>query len=376
MSIAIAGFSAQAQLSEQEYYELDPNFGQFRYLQIITHSGFHIYTGEALEEILESGYGALEVRLGWQTKGEYPWEAPYKGMSYGVGIYAGAIGDPEILGSPNGIYGFVDFPLNVDQKTTRHISGAVGLSYDLNPYTPENQTNDAIGSPINVYFNIAYEWKTKLNRELDLMYGLDLTHFSNGRFATPNLGLNMFGINLGLQYNWNSMQKEVDADLYTKRVLNTRPHIPPPTKATPRNEDHIHIYYAGGSVQTNAQAGTSDRYLTSTIMAEYQYQFNSMHGMTGGLDLFYDASLEEKFDEASDWWIVGTHIGYDFMFHRFTIRAQVGTYLTDDREKGPFFLRPAIKYDITDNFYGQLGLKTLDGGVSDWVEFGVGFRIF
>ena len=297
-------------------------------------------------------------------------------MSYGLGWYSGAIGDPEILGSPNGLYGFVDFPLTYGRRTNQHISSAVGLSYDLNPYTEENTANDAIGSPVNVYFNLAYGFQTRLNREMDLLYGLDLTHFSNGRFATPNLGLNMFGLYLGIQYRWNAMQKEIDADPFSHRLLQVRPQDPSPRKATPRNEDYIHVYYAAGSVQTNAQAGTSDRYLTSSIVAEYQYQFNSMHAVAGGLDLFYDASLSEKFEDTPEWWLLGTHIGYDFMFYRFTIRAQVGTYLTDDRGKGGFFLRPAVKYDVTDNFYGQLGLKTLNGGISDWVEFGVGFRIF
>ena len=74
---ALASNLAYAQDGKaSELFELDPQFGKFRYLQIIGHSGVHIYTGETMDQLLEGGYGALEVRIGWQTKGEYDWEAP------------------------------------------------------------------------------------------------------------------------------------------------------------------------------------------------------------------------------------------------------------------------------------------------------------
>lgn len=375
--LLLCGLGVHAQHEKPELFELDPNFGKFRFLQIIAHSGAHIYTGESLEEILEGGYGALEVRVGWQTKGEHPWEAPYKNMAYGIGWYSGAIGDPEILGNPNALYAFADFPLTFGRRTNQRMTGAVGLSYDLNPYDGEsNPVNDAIGSNVCVYFNVGYGWTTQLNREMDLLYGIDFTHFSNGRTYTPNLGLNMFGIHLGLQYRWNAMQKEIDADPFTRRLLPVRPQAPKAAKSTRLNEDHFHLYYAAGTVQNNEQAGTADRYFTSTIVAEYQYQFTSMHAVAGGLDLFYDGSLAPKYPENSDWLILGIHAGYDFMFYKFSIRAQMGTYLTDDRGKGAFWLRPALKYDVTDHLYAQLGLKTFAGAAADWVEYGIGVRLF
>jgi hypothetical protein len=369
--------SANAQTEKPELFELDPNYGKFRYFQLITHSGIHIYTGESLDDILEGGYGSIEARLGWQTKGEHPWETPFNNMSYGIGWYAGAIGDPEILGSPNALYGFADFPLSYGKKSNQHLGIALGLSYDLNPYNPEdNPTNDAIGSRIDVYFNLAYGWRTQLNRELDLLYGIDFTHFSNGRTSTPNMGLNMFGLHLGVEYKWNAMQKEIDKDLFTKRLLNVRPQDRMPSEPEVRKEHKVQIYYAAGTVQNNEQAGTDERFLTSSIVLEYQYELNSMHGFSGGLDVFYDASLEPKYPESSDWWIYGIHGGYDFMFYRFSIRAQVGTYLSDDRGKGAFWLRPAVKYDITDKLYAQVGLKTFAGAAADWVEYGIGVQLF
>jgi hypothetical protein len=64
------------------------------------------------------------------------------------------------------------------------------------------------------------------------------------------------------------------------------------------------------------------------------------------------------------------------MFGRMAIRLQLGAYLGDDKGKSSTYLRPAFRYDITDWFFAQLGLKSRDTSRADWVEFGVGFRPF
>ena len=101
-----------------------------------------------------------------------------------------------------------------------------------------------------------------------------------------------------------------------------------------------------------------------------------MHGVTAGLDYFYDASLEVRFpDDDSQYHLVGIHAGYDFMFYKLTVGVHLGTYLTDDRGKESYFTRPHIRYDVFDWGYAQVGLKT-NGFAADWIEFGIGFRPF
>ena len=101
-----------------------------------------------------------------------------------------------------------------------------------------------------------------------------------------------------------------------------------------------------------------------------------MHGLTAGLDLFYDNSLAESYEDSKDRYLIGIHGGYDFMFWKFDIRVQLGTYLTDNRGKGSIFIRPALQYEISKNFFAQVGLKTRNGAGADWVEFGVGWKPF
>src|SRR6478609_54936 len=47
---------------------------RFRFVDIKLHRGGNYYSGENFEEALQNGYGALEIRYGWHTKGDHEWE--------------------------------------------------------------------------------------------------------------------------------------------------------------------------------------------------------------------------------------------------------------------------------------------------------------
>ncbi len=376
-------FTTQSYLAQEtelkyEGVKNEENFGRFRFFEIKGHSGMHIYTGSDLESKLENGYGAFELRYGWQPSNPEHWSSPYGFSSYGVGLYTGFLGDPEIFGNPNALYGFLNFNLSNPEK--RHflvLSPAFGLTYNLNPFDEEeNPLNDAIGSKIAIYFNMSFGGNYQLNREMDLTYGIDFTHFSNGRTYTPNYGLNMFGINLGMRYNYNADQSKINKDPYTTDLLQARFKRPHSGKPKKLGENSINIYTAIGTVQNDEDAGTSNRYTTFSGVLDYRHKFSSMSGITAGFDLFYDESLVAKYPDSSNHYLYGIHGGYDFMFYRFTVKVHLGAYLGDDKGKDPMFIRAAFQYDITKWMNAQVGLKTKNGGAADWIEFGIGFTPF
>ena len=99
-----------------------------------------------------------------------------------------------------------------------------------------------------------------------------------------------------------------------------------------------------------------------------------MHGLTAGLDYFYDESLQIDYPDDTD--LIGLHVGYDFMFGKMSARLQYGAYLEDDKNKDPTYIRAAFRYDITNWLFAQVGIKTKDQSRADWVEFGIGFTPF
>lgn len=372
--------SVEAQKKSIDFQEVKDleNYGRFRYIEVKGHTGFHLYAGELLNEAVSNGYGSLEIRYGWQPKDPDHWTSRYGYSSYGVGYYSGFVGDPEVLGKPNAFFGFINFPLSRgDSRNVFEVQPSAGITYNLEPYDPEtNPQNDAIGSPFAIYFNLGIGATYKMTRELDVVYGIDYTHFSNGRITTPNYGMNMYGINLGLRYYNNVDQKFVDKDPFTKKLLQAR-FMRPKTEKSPRlNESSIEVYLAGGTVQNEDDKGTYQRYSTFSGVLDYRFKFTTMHAVTAGLDLFYDESLVEKYPDTNDHFLTGAHMGYDFMFGKMAVRFQGGAYLTDDRGKLPTYIRAAFRYDIMPWLYAQVGVKTKNTSRADWAEMGIGFRPF
>jgi len=254
---------------------------------------------------------------------------------------------------------------------------ALGLTYNLEPYNPvSNPDNDAIGSPFAVYFDLYFGAAYKMTREMDLIYGLDYTHFSNGRITTPNFGFNMYGIYLGLRYHYNADQKFVNSDVYSDQLLQARFKRPEGSKNIKLKESSVEVYLAGGTVQNEEDKGTNKRYGVFSGTLDYRYKFNTMHGVTAGFDLFYDGSLEPEYPETIDQTLYGMHLGYDFMFGKMAVRLQAGAYLSDDKGKAPSYMRAAFRYNVTDWLFAQIGVKSQKTSRADWVEFGIGFAPF
>jgi len=370
--------SAQAQKKSISYEEVKDleNYGRFRYLEIRGHTGYHLYSGTTLDKTVDGGYGAVEARHGWQSKDSTGWKAEAGYPSYGVGYYSGFIGDPEVLGKPNALFGFITFPLSRSEKrNVWEIGPSLGVTYNLEPFDAENNpTNDAIGANFALYFNLALGASYKLTRELDLIYGVDFTHFSVGRITTPNHGLNMYGLNLAFRYHYNADQRFVDNDFYTKDLLPSRFRRPEKKRLTQLRESSIETYFGFGTVQNIEDKGTDKRYFVFSGVLDYRYKFNTMHGISIGLDYFYDSSLKPEYPDDLD--LFGIHAGYDFMFGKFSTRFQLGAYLEDDKGKDPVFMRAAFRYDITPWLFAQIGIKTRDGARADWAEWGLGFTPF
>ncbi len=357
---------------------------RFHFIDIKLHGGGNFYSGENADEAFKNGYTALEFRYGWHTKGDHEWEGAYNHPLYGIGWYSGYIGDVSTFGSPNALYGFMSFPLT--DKSKRHVlmlEPALGLTYNLVPYDPETNTlNDAFSARMAVYFNLNFGGEVKLTRELDLIYGFDFTHFSNGRTFTPNYGLNMFGVNIGTRYHFNRAQKQLDPSYRPQKIAEARPPELQARKPSAIHAGGISFYQAFGTVQNYIDAGTNKRYATSSTVLDWYYHFTEMHGITLGVDMFYDKSLTDTlavplYNKYKTAFFPGAHIGYQFMFWRFTTSVQFGYLLTEaGREmKSPVFMRPAIRYDFSKRLYAQVGLKTYKGATADWVEFGLGIKL-
>lgn len=372
-SLLIVFLFTSIKISAQNTHE-----NRFKFIEVKSSFGSFLYSDNALGNagLLDQGYGAITLKLGWQPIDPKGWASRYGYPSYGIGLYSGFLGDSKVYGNPNAVFGFIKFPISGSHmRNVFSIEPSIGLTYNLNPFDSlDNPLNDAIGARAAVYFNIDLSFTYKFTRELDILYGVDFSHFSNGSTYQPNNGLNLYGINLGLKYNYNVAQFIKNDDPFTNDVLPARFKRPKKSPRITTKEKQISIYIAGGASQRDEDKGTKILYGTLSTVLDYEYHFNEMHAVTGGLDLFLDNRLRD-FD-ASKRFHYGVHVGYDFKFYKLAIIFQIGTYLGEDKNKGSFFMRPALRYNFNKKAFVQVGLKTLAGGAADYIEYGIGFKPF
>ncbi len=370
--------AATVGFAQTEIVVVDNSKNIFKFIELKTHFGAFLKSDGTLSQngLLDNGYSGVTLKLGWQPTNPEDWQSRYSYPSYGVGFYSGFLSDAKVFGNPNAVYGFIRFPFSdPNRRTSFSIEPSLGLTYNLKPYnSDQNPLNDAIGARMAVYFNLNFGFTYKWTRELDLLYGLDFSHFSNGATYKPNSGLNLYGFNMGLRYNYNRTQLLENNDPYNNDVLPARFRRPLKTPMDTTKGNSMAVYVAGGIAQSDELLGRDIVLGTFTALAEYEHQFNERHSIAAGLEVFYDNRLQDL--TAENRWSPALHAGYAFSFERFDIKMQFGTYIGDDKGKGAFFMRPALRYHLTKTVFAQVGLKTLDGGAADYIEYGLGFKPF
>ena len=381
MAALVTALCTQAQDSTDLWRKarLNPNLGRQKYMEVRFHSGSHLYTGEALSEFLQHGYTGVEVRAAWQSTGAEDWQRAFNYPNYGVGFYTGNIGDATILGNPSGLYGFFNAPFLRRKRHHLEAGLALGFTYDLNLYDSlKNPYNDAISSKVSVYFNLAVNGVYRINELFDLTYGVDLTHFSNGRTHTPNLGLNMYGLNVGLRYHYNPIRRIVQKQIEPGFEPRRRPVFDRSPLPRVHHYHQFTLYGAFGVVQHPGRPRISAYYGTASAVLDYNYRYSHLGSFAAGLDGFYDGSLGQLYTKyntvrATDKMQAGVHFGHHLHIQRLELVTQIGAYiLRRDTEKGDMYMRVGIRYNFGTRAFAQIGLKTLKGATADWIEWGGG----
>ncbi len=319
---------------------------------------------ESLKYFINDYVPAFEANIGFRKKGDKIWHKLYRYPTVGLGYYHAELGNPEVLGHVDAVFYYLNIPV-IERKNfklfTKYAVGVAWLNKSFDLY--ENKYNIAIGSKLNAYLNLNLESEVKLSKQIYLLAGLGLTHYSNGGTSQPNLGLNVISVSAGLLYN---IQKE--------EFKKIEPEIP---RFKKRNEYSL-ILSAG--VKT-LQPARTHRYLVSSLSfnAERQFSYKGMFGV--GIDLFKDNSRNEYLKETgvenpttADLFYAGAHASYDFVFGRASFTVQMGGYFFN-RAKSfqAIYNRFGLKYRFAKHLMANLTLRTYWAS-ADFAEWGIGYR--
>ncbi len=381
---------------KKEDLKKDDNYGWFNYIQVTGYKGGHMVEGGA-PGVLRDGFWGTGIRLGTQSTGRKEWQRVHGYPQYGLGVSYFDLGKTvvdSLLGKPASFYFFYGAPIARFGKFRLNGDVEIGIATDFVPYDAEtNPYQKYIGAKSNLHSNFSlqlyYEWSDRM----DIALGFSFLHFSNGRSFTPQKGINLVGLNLATAYHFNPVKN------FTK---HTDPGYQPALRPTyidaaisefkPKHE-FILMSSIGtmqespgkfknefGEVDTTGAEGP--RYLTSSITAEYAYQFSHRLKAIGGLDVFYDGSVENYYDDLlpqetafSDKTFYGAHVGFHYLIERISFMFNYGRYIYKPfTQRGKWFMRVGGRIGISEHTDIHIALKTRNGGSADWIEWGVAYR--
>ena len=74
--------------------------------------------------------------------------------------------------------------------------------------------------------------------------------------------------------------------------------------------------------------------------------------------------------------IFGYHFGFQYLIERFTFYYSLGFYgFKESETRGTWYMRAGGRIGLTDHIDAHIALKTRNGGIADWIEWGIVYKL-
>jgi len=147
---------------------------------------------------------AFDLNLVRQTYGKKDWQQRRNYPVIGVGITYTDYGNNKVFGNCVGVYPNLQIPLLRRNSFELTLRIGDGLAYVTRKYrassSPIDTLNNAIGSNVNDFAIFMLDFRYHINRHWQTQFGASFTHISDAAYHQPNLGVNMAGVHLGIEY--------------------------------------------------------------------------------------------------------------------------------------------------------------------------------
>ena len=249
----------------------------------------------------------------------------------------------------------------------------LGLTFGWKPYDEiDNPDNKLIGSRVTAYIGFDLYLRWIASRHVDLNFGLNVTHYSNGNTQFPNLGLNTAALRIGAAYYINR---------HSPRLLYRHEAMPPVS-----HDITYDLILYGAWHQRGYYMSDGEAYILPGTYAVAGFNFNPMyrfnHWLKAGLSLdgTYDrgANVDLAGVAPESVWrqmALGASARVEFCMPYFAINFGIGSNFvnaTDDFH-GIYELL-ALKLNLTHRFLLHIGYCLNDFHRPKHLMLGVGWR--
>lgn len=321
--------------------------------------GFLIAHRSSMAHLGQQHALAGELSYYFRPNSERLWCDAYGNPYYGFTLFAGTVGNNDVLGSYYGGYGFMSFPFI--QKGFYSFGGkiGIGLGYGTKRYDPEtNIYNIAIGSHLNALINLAVESRFRFGENM-LSLNMDMTHFSNGATKVPNLGINIPYVSVG----------------YSRRIKEAD-EVPEGYVCKPYQKTFEFGVMGIGSLKQIYPTGGRNYGVFALNLVGRRF-FNVKRGMEVSFDMMskqstmdYHADVEKT---QLDLLQLGGFVGYIIPIDKLHVVIGMGAYLRDKYDPdGPLYHRLGLRYRLDNGINFNLTLKS-HWAKADYVEYGIGY---
>lgn len=315
---------------------------------------------------------ALQLNILKQTWGQKDWHQRRNFPQVGLGFIYINYNRPDIYGSAFGVYPNIQLPIIRRTKWEWVFNAGMGLGYVTKPYQRmpvQNLENVAIGGHLNNVSPFATDLRWKIDRHWDAQAGFSFVHVSNAAFQQPNLGINMWGVHLGVRYfplmkMPSPIHREL-SDFHNNWRFNYKYSMAFIEKM-PADGPLYPVYMLA--------AGFSHRYWNKNkVHVGFDYSYNT------GTYAFLKSIEDKRGEESASSYQVAAFVGNEFLLGRVGVLFQLGFYLKESHDMneifyqklgGVFYFYRSEKGIIKD-VYGTALLKT-HKAVAEFPEFGLG----
>ncbi len=327
--------------------------------------GFIYPHNSLIEYLLKGNIHGVEVIFSTASKNRHPWESLYRYPRYGAGYNYTDYSNKDVLGKSHALFGFCEIPFFYPKNQfMANYKIDFGFAYNSKVFDPEtNPLNQAISSRINAFVGFDFNAEYTFNANNRIKFSLDLTHCSNGKIRSPNLGINTVTVSTAWAYSIIPL----DRKYFIKPGLV---------------ENKRHIFETLLNVGLKRDDMLDERlYRINSVVGDYYYCFSPKYGIGGGLDFFYDESLaptkeheDEVPGETKDNYQMGGHFCFMVRYGNFSVVMGMGHYLVATYHKyTPIYSRFGMRYAIKGRYMLNFTVKA-HYAIADYVEWGIGYR--
>lgn len=320
------------------------------------HKGYLLAHRPMVEGLRQDRVRGFDLSISKGADGSKDWHHQYNFPEAGLYIGIWNLGNSEELGTGLSLIPYVDFPLVRRRNSAWMMKLGWGAGFIEKKFDAEdNYKNVAIGSRVNNAILLHPRYQFNLSKSMAIATGLSLTHYSNGSFETPNLGINMAALTLSLSLKLGS-----DSLISRKEI--------------PVEKNRQWQLFASGFVKEVAPADGS-KYLVGTLMGEHMWRRSKKFSFGAGADVFLDKSLseEDSFKESNGFlgYIrTGVHASTEMHVGHTALVLAMGGYLYSGVIGESFYHRFGIRQQVGERYLLCMHVKS-HWGKADFMEFGV-----